>query len=172
MVSSHPLIPKSSSPPTNPLVTALSAPITISIAVTLCSNVFFSSYLFFRFHSVLSCGKVHYSAGSLFCWLSQGLVVWPRLDDPFVSQNPRELCASRLLGRILGCAYTICSYGQILISGIIPSGSHCITKLCLVLFSFCDNLLYSLIMWLIVSSLSWHNLYLLFCCVLPILALT
>ena len=29
-----------------------------------------------------------------FCWLSLGLVVWPRLGDPFVSQNPKEFCAS------------------------------------------------------------------------------
>ena len=41
---------------------------------------------------------------------------------------------------------------------------------CLVLYSFCANLLY-LLMWLIVSSLSTHNLHLLFCCVVSILAL-
>ena len=35
---------------------------------------------------------------------------------------------------------------------------------CLAL-SFCANLLHSLIMWLIVSSLSPHSLHLLFCCV-------
>ena len=43
------------------------------------------------------------------------------------------------------------------------------TQSCLVLYSFCANLL--LIMWLMVSSLSPHNLHLLFCCVLSILAL-
>ena len=37
--------------------------------------------------------------------------------------------------------------------------------------AFCTNLLRSLIMRLIASSLSPHNLYLLFCCVLSILAL-
>ena len=45
------------------------------------------------------------------------------------------------------------------------------TQLCLALYFFCANLLHSLIMWLIVSSLSPHSLYLLFCCVLSILAL-
>ena len=45
------------------------------------------------------------------------------------------------------------------------------TQSCLALDSFCANLLHSLIMWLIVSSLSPHRLYLLFCCVLSILAL-
>ena len=45
------------------------------------------------------------------------------------------------------------------------------TQSCLVLYSFCANLLHSFIMWLIVSSLSLHSLHLLFCCVLSILAL-
>ena len=45
------------------------------------------------------------------------------------------------------------------------------TQSCLALYSFCANLLDSLIMWLIVSSLSPHSLHLLFCCVLSILAL-
>ena len=43
---------------------------------------------------------------------------------------------------------------------------------CVVLYSLCANLLHSLIMWLIVSSISTHNLHLLFCCVLFIFALT
>ena len=42
---------------------------------------------------------------------------------------------------------------------------------CLVLYSFSANLLHSLIMWLIVSSLSPRSLHWLFCCVLSILAL-
>ena len=45
------------------------------------------------------------------------------------------------------------------------------TQSYLALYSFCANLLHSLIMWLIVSSLSPHSLHLLFCCVLSILAL-
>ena len=45
------------------------------------------------------------------------------------------------------------------------------TQSCIVLYSFCANLQHSLIIWLIVSSLSLHNLHLLFCCVLSILAL-
>ena len=45
------------------------------------------------------------------------------------------------------------------------------TQSCLALYSLCANLLHSLIMWLIVSSLSPYNLHLLFCCVLSILAL-
>ena len=45
------------------------------------------------------------------------------------------------------------------------------TQSCFALYSFCSNLLHSLIMWLIVSSLSPHSLHWLFCCVLCILAL-
>ena len=43
------------------------------------------------------------------------------------------------------------------------------TQLCLVLYSFCTNLLHLLIMWFMVSSLSPHNLHLLFCWVLSII---
>ena len=44
------------------------------------------------------------------------------------------------------------------------------TQSCLVLCSFCDNLLNSLIMWLLVS-LSLHSRHLVFCCALSIIAL-
>ena len=77
-------------------------------------------YLFLQFYPMPSRNsKVHYSTGSLFFflffffWLSPGLVVWLRLDDSFLSQDPREVCASHFPGRILGCAHTICSNGQI-----------------------------------------------------------
>ena len=42
---------------------------------------------------------------------------------------------------------------------------------CLVLYTFWANLLHSLNMWLIISSLSPYKLHLLFCCVLSILSL-
>ena len=45
------------------------------------------------------------------------------------------------------------------------------TQSCLVLYSFCANLLHSLIMWSMVLSLSPHSPHLLFCWVLSILAL-
>ena len=46
------------------------------------------------------------------------------------------------------------------------------TQSCLVLYSFCANLLHSPIMWLVISSLSPYYLYLLFYCILSIFALT
>ena len=52
--------------------------------------------------------------------------------------------------------------------------SQCITlptQSYLVVYFFCANLLHSLILWLMVSSLLLHSLHLQFCCVLSILAL-
>ena len=79
-------------------------------------RLFFSSltrsrYLFlFRLPSVLPCGQPEQQSlligrfsfffSFFYCWLSQGLIVWPRLGVPFVSQNPKEFCASHFLGRI------------------------------------------------------------------------
>ena len=107
MVSSCPLIFECSSAFTNPLEIVASALITLGITVTFMSHVFFyfsgkvwvlfSLFVFFYFYFVVRRnGKIHSSASSLFfCWLSLGLVVWPRFDDLFVSQNPREfLCVS------------------------------------------------------------------------------
>ena len=124
MVSPCPLISKSSSPCTNPLVTVLSTPITIGITITFMFYSFSSSlarswyFHSFCFPSVLPCGQSEWQSPlfgrfSFFCWLSPGLVIWLRLDDLFVSKNPKEICASHFLWRILGCTYTICSYGQI-----------------------------------------------------------
>ena len=69
MVSTYPLISKSSSSFTNPLGIVLSAPTTILILISL--------FIFFYFHSaVCRGGKVHYSGGCLFfvkyhqVWLS------------------------------------------------------------------------------------------------------
>ena len=81
------------------------------------------------------------------------MVVWPRLDDPFVTQNPREVLAAHSPGRIMGCAYHLFVWSSL----IFLHNSLWITFLtewCLVLYSFCGSLLNSLIMWLIVSSLS------------------
>ena len=104
------------------------------------------------------------------CWLWRGLVVWPRLGDPVLSQNHRGDYAFHSLGQILGRGYTICSYGQITVSCRIPGGSSCV-QLCLLFYSFWAGLMKSLFMWLIVSSLSLRNLHLLLCCVLSILVL-
>ena len=120
IVSSRPLISKSSTPCINPLLTVPSAPITTGITITFMYPSFFQFsckvevliflFTFFLFYPV---AKSTIWQVLFCCCLSLGVVIWPRLGDLFASQNPREVCASHFLGRILGCAYTICSYGQI-----------------------------------------------------------
>ena len=91
-----PLISQSSSPRTNNLVTLPSAPITIGFIVTFMFHNYFRTLSWSRYLSLFSltfCFTLRLAgkAGSLFCFLSRGLDVWPRLDDPFVSQNPSEV---------------------------------------------------------------------------------
>ena len=116
MVSTCPLISKSSSLFTNPLGIVPSAPITISITITFMFHSFIlvlqqglDINLSFCFLLILLCGLLRgqyplFSRFSFFCWLSLGLVIGLRLGDLFISQNPRELCASHSPGWILGCA--------------------------------------------------------------------
>ena len=78
------------------------------------SVVFFSSLARSRYLSLfpLSFSSTLRSVGMakstiwqvpFFCWQSLGLVVWPRLNDSFVFQNPKEFCVSHFLV----CEYTI-----------------------------------------------------------------
>ena len=124
MVSTHPLISKSSCPCINLLVTVSRAPTIIGISVTFMFHSFFDSltrsrYLsFFWFSFNFTLGSAGTAKSTIrqvlfFCWLLQGVLVWPRLGDPFVSQKPKGVCVSHSPGRILGYAYTICSYDQI-----------------------------------------------------------
>ena len=129
MVSNPPLILKSTSPRTNPFVTVPSAQL-VSPSLS-CSIFFFNSLARSRYLSFFSLSFsftlcLAGTAKPTIRWvlfLSLNLVVWLRLGDPFVSQNHREVCVSNFPGRILGCAFTIRSYGQILVSYSIPSGS-------------------------------------------------
>ena len=137
MVSIRPFISKSSTYFINPSVTVTRASITIVIIVMFMFYSFFNSQAWSRylcffslFFSILLDGQLgeqspRFCKFSFSCWLLLGLVVWPRLGDPFVSQNLREVCASHSSGQILGCAHTICSYGQIWISCTVPTGSPC-----------------------------------------------
>ena len=123
--STSPLISKSSCLFITSLVTLPSGPVTIGITVIFMFHSFFSSLARSRCLSFFSLSisftlKSAETAKStvrqvlfFFSWLSRGLVVWPRLGVPFVSQNPREFTASHFLGRILDCASIINSYEQI-----------------------------------------------------------
>ena len=109
MVSTRPLISKSSSTCINHLVTVPRGPITNGITVTFMFlsffNVLIPLFAFFQFYSVVvgRDSKIHNSAS----WLLLGLIVRPRLRDRLVSQKPRGVCASHSPGQTLGWAYTI-----------------------------------------------------------------
>ena len=104
MVSTCPLISNFSSLRINPLLTVPSTLITIDITVTFMLHRFLALkqspgiYLSFCFFSVLLCGQPGRQCPLFgrfsFCWLLLGLVVRPRLIEPFLSQNPKEICAA------------------------------------------------------------------------------
>ena len=123
IVSSRFLISKSSSLSTNPLVTVPTHQLQMlspSLSFSIDFSILLQSpgiHLSFRFSFTLWLSKTLKSTIRILrffcCWLLLGLVVWPRLDDPFVSEYHRDVCESHFTGWILGCAYAICSYDQI-----------------------------------------------------------
>ena len=137
MVSTRPPTFKSSSLFDNPLVTVPKAPITIGKIVTFEFHSFFNSLARSRYLPFFSNSFtfILWSAGTakstilqilfFFCWLSLGLIFWPILGDPSECQSRIGVYVCYFLGQVPGCAYTICSYGQILISCTSPSGSSC-----------------------------------------------
>ena len=131
--------------------------------------------LFFHFLSILlnRDSKVHKSASSLPFFLliikRFGRQVQIRLSI-CMSKYHWSLCVS------FSRTYTgLCIYHLFVWSNLnFLHNSQWITlptQSCLVLYSFCANLLHSFIMWLLVLSLLPHYIHLLFCCVLSILSL-
>ena len=117
---------KSSSPFSNHLITVPKAPITIRIIVTFMFHSSFpillqsrGIYPSFYILSVLFCGQPgqqswQFCKFPLFCcWLLYVLIFWSRLGDLSVLQSSIRVYVCPFLGQVLGCAYTICSYGQI-----------------------------------------------------------
>ena len=110
------------------------------------------TYLSFRFLSVLPCGQLKrqspqfssfsFSFFFLFCWLSLGLCVWPRLGDPFVSQNPREVYVSFPTIDSEMCIYHLFIWSNF---NFLYTSQRITfpTQSCLVLYSFCTNLPHS-----------------------------
>ena len=123
MVSTHALTSKFSCPCINLLVTVPWAPVTIGISVSFMLYTFFftslarSRYLSFfslSFNITLgSAGTAKFTIQQIsffiFFFFLQllSLVVWTRLGDLFIFQNPRGVCASRFPGQILGWALTL-----------------------------------------------------------------
>ena len=186
MVSIRPLTSKPSSPFNNPLVTVPKAPITIGIIVTWTFHIFFNSlaksrYLSFFSHSF---SFILWSAGTaksiilqilllllllLLIIIKSGLLAEIKWSI-CMSESHKSLCVSfsRTAAR-LGI-YHLFIWSNFNFLNIFQWITLS-TQSCLVLYSFCANLLHSLIMWLMISSLSPHSLHLLFCCVLSIFAL-
>ena len=135
-------------------------------------------FTFFQFHSeVRRDSKVHNSVNSLFLLLlllSLIIIRSGRLAGIWwsvcISKSQWSLCAlfSRTDSEL--CLYHL----SVWLNLNFLHNSQWIslfTHSCLVLYSFCANLLHSFIIWFIVSSLSPHKLHLLFYCVLSILTL-
>ena len=182
LVSTRPPTSKSSRPFNNPLVTVPDAPITIGTIVTIMFYIFFNSlatsrYLFFF---SLSFRFILWSAGTakstilqilflLLIIMRSGLLAGIRWSVCMLKSH-RNLCESFFWTGNGLCIYNLFVWSNWNFLHISP-WITLPTQSCLALYSFCANLLHSLIMWLIVSSLSPHSLHLLFCCVLSILAL-
>ena len=97
-------------------------------------------------------------------------VVWPVLNDPFVSQNLKEFWASHFLEFEFCIPFVHMVKFELFAQFPVDHLPHPVVYI--VLYSFCATSLHSLIMWSVVSSLSLNNLHLLFYCVLSTLALT
>ena len=181
MVSTRPPTHKSSRPFSNPLVTVQNAPITIGIIVTCMFHSFFSSlarsrYLSFHILSVLFCGQSGQQS-RLFCKFSfllliiikSGLLAGIRWSVRILKSH-RSLCMSFSRTGVALCIYHLFVRWNLNFLHI-SQWITLPTQSCLALYSLCANLLDSLIMWSMVSSVSPHSLHLLFCWVLSILAL-
>ena len=182
IVSTRPPISKSSRPFNNPLVIVLKAPITIGIIVTFMFHSFFNSLARSRYLSFfsLSFRFILWSAGTakstilqillfLLIIMRSGLLAGIRWSV-CILRSHRSLCESFSRTGAGLCIYHLFVWSKWNFQHI-SQWTTLPTQSCLALYSFCANLLHSLIMWLIVSSLSPHSLHLLFCCVLSILAL-
>ena len=180
MVSTRPPTSKSSSPFSNPLVTVPNTPITIGIIVTCMFHSFFNSlarsrYLSFFSHSFSFILWSAVTAKStilqvffllLLIIIKSGLLAGIRWSVCMLMSN-RSLCLAFSRTGAGLCIYHLFVWSNLNFL-CISQWITLPTQSCLVLYSFCANLLHSLIMWLMVSSLSPHSLHLLFCWVLSI----
>ena len=182
MVSTRPPTSKSSRPFSNHLVTVPNAPITIGIIITCMFHSFFNSLARSRYLSVFShsFNYIQWLAGTakstilqvlffLLIIIRSGLLAEIRWSV-CMSKSHRSLCVSFSRTGAGLCIYHLFVWSNLNFLHI-SQWITLTTQSCLVLYSFSANLLHSLIMWLMVSSLSPHRLHLLFCWALSILTL-
>ena len=171
---------KSSSPFNNPLVTVPKAPITIGTIITFMFHSFFNSlaksrYLSFSHSFSFILWSAETAKSTILQILLLLIIIRSGLLAEFrwsvcMSKSHRSLCVSFSRTTAGLCIYYLFVWSNLNFLHI-SQWITLPTQLCLVLYSFCANLLHSLIMWLIVSSLSPHSQHLLFCFILSILAL-
>ena len=170
MVFTRPPTSKSSSPFNNPLCIVPKAPITIGM---IGSFIFHS---FFHFSSkvevllVLFCGQLGQQS-QRFCKFSFFLLIIIRSGRKAqirwyvcISKSQRSLCLSFSWTTAKLCIYHLFVWSNVNflhISLWIPLPTH----LCLILYTLFANFLYSLIIWLIITSMSTNSPHLLFSCV-------
>ena len=185
--STRPPTSKSSSPFNSPLVTVPKVPITMCIIVTFMFYSFVVCF-FFQFPNKVEvlillftffqfyCGQPGQQSRH-FCKFSL-LLLLIIIRSGLLAEIRWSVCISKS-HRSLYVSFSWADGGLYIYHLFVMSNLNFLhisqwiilpTQSCLVLYSFCDNLLHSL-MWLMVSSLSLHSLHLLFCCVLSILAL-
>ena len=181
-VPAYPLTSKSSVPFNNHSVTVPRALITIGINITFMFHSFLipkqsrSTYPSFRILTILLCGLSR-SQSPQSCEFSLFLLIIIRSGrvaeirwSVYISKSQWSLCMSfsrRDSGLYIYYLFVWLNFNFLHNSQWITLP----TQSCLVLYSFWANLQHYFIIWLVVSSLSPHNLHLLFCCVLSILAL-
>ena len=173
MVSTRPPTSKSSRPFNNALVTLAKAPITIGIIVTFMFHSFSipyqgrGTYLSFHILSVLFCGQPGQKSLQ-FCRFSFLLIIIRYRGSVCMSKSNKSLCVSFSRTGAGLCICHLFSRSNLNFLNI-SQWITLITQSCLALYSFCSNLLHSLIMRFMVSSLSPHSLHLLFIIIIIII---
>ena len=166
MVSTRSPTSESSGAFNNPLVTVPKAPVTVGIIVTFMFHSFFNSLARSRYLSLFShsFSFILWSAGTakstilqmfffLLIIIKSGLLTGIR-GWVCMSKSHRSLCVSFSWTGAGLCIYHLLAWSNwnfLHISQWIPL----LTQSCLALYSFCANFLHSLIMWLLVSCLSY-----------------
>ena len=173
MVPTRPPTSKSTRPFNNPLVTVQKAPITIGIIITFMFHSFFNSlarsrYLSFFSHSfsfILWSAETAKSTTLQILFFLLIIIRSVLLVEIWwsvcMSKSHRSLCVSFSRTGAGLCIYLLFEWSNLNFLHI-SQWITLPTQASLVLYSFCANLLHSLIMWLMVSSLSPHSLHLLF----------
>ena len=165
MVSTHPPTSKSSSPFNNPLMTVPKARSTIGIIVTFMFHFFFQFlskagvfillFTFFPFSTVFRHHSKVYNFAILFFFF---LFIFIIIRSGLLAEIRWSVCMSKSHGSLcmlFSRIYTgLCMYHLFVWANFnffhISKWINWPTQSCLVLYSFCVNLLHSLIMWLMV----------------------